>query len=93
MGEDYFKKKENNWVVNQALVQTLALGSLQTKTFCYRQMHSDSISSGIKFGVPGKSEVSMWDGAWRELVYFRAVEKVWVICNVCKQRPPLKGVR
>lgn len=34
----------------------------------------------------------MWDGSWRELVYFRAAEKIWVGWNVCKKRSPLKGV-
>lgn len=40
----------------------LSLGNLQTDILYYRQILSVLISSSIKFGLPGKSEMSMW--AW-----------------------------
>lgn len=47
-----------NWIMSQALVQTLCLGNLQTKISLVMDT-SCPPSSSIKFRLPGKGEVSM----------------------------------
>lgn len=80
--------------MNQTVVQTLSLGSLQAnKTSSVIDRYILSLeAAAADLGCQGRVECPCGDGSWRALVYFGAVEKVWVGWNVCKQRTPLKGV-